>query len=175
MDGLKRAFFKIDRRLGGAEPPPRVQVFLARHALSTAWLVGLGHGLLCALVLSAFGDPWRLSQAMLVGLGMGLFTWLACRFERRRQAHYERTGGFRWNPPEPPVPEEDRPPVWFEGVQWICLWATVTVLLWLVGQLKDPPNSWPTSAVYAGIFVIASWVARLVRERKRRRASGDRS
>ncbi|MFJ4833698.1 hypothetical protein ACIP79_27885 [Streptomyces sp. NPDC088747] len=172
MDGLKQAFFKIDRQLGGAEPPPRAQVFLARNALGTAWLVGVGHGLLCALVLSAFDDPWRLFQAMLVGLGMGLFAWLACRFERRRQAHYERTGGFRGSPPKPPVPGGDRPPVWFEGMWWICLWATGAVLLWLLGQLKDPPYNWPTSLLFAGFFIIAGWPVRLVIEHRRRR--GDR-
>lgn len=170
MGALKRAFFKIDRSLGGAEPPPRVQVFLARHPLGTAWAVGVTHGLLCAWALSGFDDPWRLFQSILVGLGAGLLIWLACRFERRRQAHYERTGGFRWNPPAPAVPEDDRPPVWFEGVQWICLWAAVTALLWLMGQLREPPSGWSASAVYAGLFVVAGWAARLVRERRRRRS-----
>ncbi|MFC9959406.1 hypothetical protein ACFVIB_18890 [Streptomyces nigra] len=170
MGTLKRAFFKIDRRLGGAEPPPRAQVFVARHPLGTAWVFGVTQGVLCTWALSGFDDPWRLFQSALVGLGAGLLIWLACRFERRRQAHYERAGGFRWNPPAPPVPEQDRPPVWFEGMQWICLWAVVTVLLWLLGQLKDSPSGWSVSAVYAGTMLIAGWAARLVRERRRRRS-----
>ncbi|MCX5562899.1 hypothetical protein [Streptomyces sp. NBC_00038] len=175
MGSLKQTFFKIDRRFGGAEPPPRAQVFLARHSLGTACVVGVFFWLLFAGVLSAFGDVWLLFQSFLCGLGMGLFVWLLCRFESRRQAHYARSGGFRWNPPEPPAKGEDRPPVWLEGLQWICVWAISTVLLWLAGQLSDPPISWQRSAVFAGVFAMMSWVARLTRERKRRRASRDGS
>ncbi|MDN0200985.1 hypothetical protein [Streptomyces sp. S.PNR 29] len=175
MDALKRAFLKFDRRFGGTEPPPRAQVFLARHPVGTGVVLGVVNGMLLAWVLSAFDDPGRMLQAVLWGLGVGLFFWLLCRVERWRQAHYERTDGFRPTPAAPPVPEQDRPPVWFEGVHWLCLWGALTVLLWLAGRLKDPPNDWPTSAILAGVAVIGSWGARLLKERRRRRPPGGRS
>lgn len=93
MERLRRAFLRFDERFGGTKPPPRVQVYLARHPVGTGVVHGVFQGLLFAAALSAFDDPGRMLQAVLVGLGAGLFAWLVCRFERRRQAHYERKGG----------------------------------------------------------------------------------
>jgi hypothetical protein len=166
VERLRRAFLEFDRRFGGAEPPPRVQVFLARHPVATGVVGGVVSGLLCAWALSAFDDLRLMLQAVLWGLGAGLFFWLLCRFERRRQAHYERTGGWR-SAPLSPVAHEALP-LWLEGVLWISSWSICTAVLWLVGQLRDPPRSWLWSAVYAGILIIAGWAARLVRERGRR-------
>jgi hypothetical protein len=163
---LRRAFLRFDERFGGTERPPRVKVFLARHPVGAGVVHGVFHGLLCAAVLSAFDDPGRMLQAVLVGLGAGLFAWLVCRFERRRQAHYAREGGFRPAPVSPV--ESDALPVWLEGSLWISNWAIFTVVLWLVGQLKDPPDSWLRSAILAGIIIIGGWAARLIRERRRR-------
>ncbi|MDQ1036861.1 hypothetical protein QFZ75_003277 [Streptomyces sp. V3I8] len=166
MERLRRAFLRFDERFGGTEPPPRVQVFLARHPVGTGVVHGVFQGLLFAAVLSAFDDPGRMLQAVLVGLGAGLFAWLVCRFERRRQAHYERKGGFR-SAPVYPV-ESDALPVWLEGLLWISHWSIFTVVLWLVGQLKDPPDSWLRSAILAGVIIIGGWAARLFRDRRRR-------
>jgi hypothetical protein len=149
-------------------------MFVARHPVGTGTVLGVVNGLLLAWVLSAFADPGRMLQAVLWGTGAGLFFWLVCRAERWRQAHYEKTGGFRSSSPAPPVREEDLLPVWFEGLQWVCVWTVITVLLWLAGQLRTTPSDWPTSAFLAGLVVVAGWSARQVKERRRRRPPGGR-
>ncbi|MFJ2263981.1 hypothetical protein ACIOKD_37790 [Streptomyces sp. NPDC087844] len=165
MERLRQAFLRFDRRTGGAEPPPRVQVFIARHPVGSGVVHGVLQGLLFTFVLSGFDDPRRMLQAVVLGLVAGLLTWLACRFERRRQAHYERNGGFRW---PPPLIASDEPPVWLEGLLWISHWAVFMVCVWLAGQLRDPPYSWLRSAVLAGAMIIGGWAARRYRDRRRR-------
>ncbi|WP_327729290.1 hypothetical protein OG250_25325 [Streptomyces sp. NBC_00487] len=168
VERLRRAFLDFDRRHGGAEPPPKVQVFVARHPVGTGLLFGVTFGLLVASGVSAFHDPVLLLQAALPGVGLGLFVWLVCRVERRRQAHYARNGGFRWDPPQPPV-RDGTLPVWFEGLLWLSYWTVYLVLIWLVGQLRSPPFTWVQSAIYAGFLIIGSWAVRLTKERRRRR------
>ncbi|MDT0574392.1 hypothetical protein RM704_44245 [Streptomyces sp. DSM 3412] len=165
---LRQAFLRFDRRHGGAEPPPRVQVFVARHPVGAAVVFGVLLGGLLGWALSAFHDPARMLQAVAVGLCGGLFVWLFCRFERRRQAHYARNGGFRWDPPRPAV-RDDALPVWFEGLLWLSHWTVLLVLFWLVGRLRTPPFTWVQSAIYAGFLVVGSWAVHLAKERRRRR------
>ncbi|MGN9814813.1 hypothetical protein ACTMUQ_05635 [Streptomyces sp. SD11] len=167
MERLRQAFLRFDRRHGGAEPPPRVQVFIARHPVGSGVVHGALQGLLFAWVLSGFDEPRRMLQAVLVGVVAGLLSWLGCRFERRRQAYYERNGGFR-RAPVPPPPTDEELPVWFEGLQWICYWAVGTVFLWLFGQLRNPPDSWLRSAVLAGIVIVGGWAVRRYKERRHR-------
>ncbi|WP_086804331.1 hypothetical protein, partial [Streptomyces caniscabiei] len=169
VERLRQAFLRFDRSHGGAEPPPRAQVFLARHPVAAGVVFGVLLGGLVGWALAAFRDPARLPGAVAVGLCGGLFGWLVCRFERRRQAHYARTGGFHWDPPRPPVRDEDTLPVWLEGLLWISHWTVCLVLLWLVGRLRNPPFTWVQCAVYAGLLVVGGWVVRLVQERRRRR------
>ncbi|UUU22755.1 hypothetical protein [Streptomyces sp. DSM 40750] len=168
MERLRRAFLDYDRRHGGAEPPPKAQVFVARHPVGAGLVCGVVTGLPLALALSAFRDPVLLLQTALIGLGAGLFVWLFCRFERRRQAHYARNGGFRWDPPRLPVQHEALP-VWFEGMLWLSYWTVYMVVFWLVGQLRTPPFTWLQSAIYAGFLIIGSWAVQLSKERRRRR------
>ncbi|MBV1937867.1 hypothetical protein KUF83_15025 [Streptomyces sp. BV286] len=171
MDSLRRAFLKFDRRHGGAEPPPRVQVSIARHPVRSGVVFGVLQGLLFVWALSGFDDPERVLQGVLSGLGTGLLCWLFCRFERRRQAHYERTGGFRPAPPKPPL--QAPPPVWFQGmVLWICHWAFFTVFLRLWMWHFDSPSGWLGSAVLAGITVMALWAIHLAKHRRRNRRPG---
>ncbi|MGW3650196.1 hypothetical protein [Streptomyces sp. NPDC000878] len=165
MDALKRAFLKLDHRFGGSVPPPRAQVFVARHPVGTGIVVGVVNGLLFAWALSGFSDTERMFQAVLVGLGFGVFLWLLLRVERWRQTEYLRAGGFPPAGTAPPV--SDALPVWFEGLLWICAWAAGTVLLWLANRHSEPPRSWLWSAVFAGVAVIAGWAARLAKQRGR--------
>ncbi|MFH8467406.1 hypothetical protein [Streptomyces sp. NPDC017991] len=165
MERLRQAFLRFDRRHGGVEPPPRVQVFIARHPVGSGVVQGVLQGLLFAWALSGFDDPRRMLQAAVVGLVAGLFTWLVCRFERRRLAHYERNGGFRR---PPPLLASDELPVWLEGLLWISHWVIFTVCMWLIGQLRDPPYSWLRSSILAGFMIIGGWAARRYRDRRRR-------
>ncbi|MFF9039528.1 hypothetical protein ACF090_29135 [Streptomyces sp. NPDC014892] len=166
---LRQAFLRFDRRHGGAEPPPRAQVFLARHPVAAGVVFGVLLGGLVGWALAAFHDPARLLRVVAVGLCGGLFIWLVCRIERRRQAHYVRAGGFRWDAPRPLVRDEDTLPVWLEGLLWLSHWTVCLVLLWLVGRLRDPPFTWVQCAVYAAFIVVGGWAVHLVKERRRRR------
>ncbi len=163
---LRRAFLDFDRRLGGTQPPPKPQLFVARHPVGTGLSFGSFFGLLLAFVLSAFDDPVRLLQAALMGVGAGLFTWLFCRVERRRQAHYNREGGFGRAGFRPPPDVDDLPPVRYAGLHWVGLWTVCLVVVQLAGQAQNPPFTWTRSAIYAGIIVVAGWAARLVKERR---------
>ncbi|MFE7169551.1 hypothetical protein [Streptomyces sp. NPDC057616] len=165
MEILRRAFLAVDRHLGGAKPPPKVQVFWARHPVVTGAIAAVLNGLLCAWAVSAFDDPVLALQSALWGLGAGLLFWLLCRLERWRQGYYERNG---WPPVHPPAPVEETP-VWLAGVRWIGTWSVLTVVLWALGQLRDPPNGWIWSAIYAGLMVIANWAARRAAARGGRR------
>ena len=168
MERLRQAFLRFDRRHGGAEPPPKAQVFVARHPVGTGLVFGGVMGLAPAWAVSAFGDPVLLLQASLIGLVAGLFAWLSCRIERRRQAHYERHGGFRRNSPQPQPLLHEVPPVWHEGMVWLGFWTVYTVAFWLIGYLRPSPFSWVQSAFYAGFAVIGSWIVHLIKERRRR-------
>ncbi|WNZ10901.1 hypothetical protein [Streptomyces sp. 11x1] len=105
----------------------------------------------------------------MIGLCGGLFIWLFCRFERRRQAHYARAGGFRWDPPRSPVRDEDTLPLWYEGLLWLGHWTVCLVLLWLLGRLRNEPFTWVQSAICAGVLVVGGWAVHLSKERRRRR------
>ncbi|MGY6022199.1 hypothetical protein [Streptomyces spinosirectus] len=163
MERLRRALLDLDRRMGGDRPPGKAVRFTARHPVMVGAVCGVLNALLCAWVISAFGDPVPMLQSALWGLGLGVFFWLLCRLERRRQAHYERSGGWRSAPP--PAVAREPLPVWQEGVRWTGLWAVYTVGLWLLGRLRHPPDGWLWSAIEAGLVIIGAWAARRFRER----------
>ncbi|QFQ98032.1 hypothetical protein F9278_19465 [Streptomyces phaeolivaceus] len=168
VERLRRALLEHDRRHGGTEPPPKAQIFMARHPVVLGLLAGVPVGLWVAHGLSAFDDPVRLLQASLFGGTLGLGTWLTCRLERRRQAHYARNGGFRRTLSQPPPVMDDTVPVWYEALHWLGYWTLCVVLVRLVGQAQNPPFTWVQSAFYAGFIIVAGWAARLVKERRGR-------
>ena len=94
LAALRRAFWAVDRAFDGADPPPRPLVFAARNATGCATVAALLVAVPVGLALSVFTDPARarLLQTVLVGTCAWLLFWAFLRFERRRQAHYDRTG-----------------------------------------------------------------------------------
>ena len=170
---LRRAFWAVDRSFDGADPPPRPLVFAARNAAGCATVAALFVAAPVALALSVFTDPaWgRLLQTVLTGTCAWLLFWAFLRFERRRQAHYERTGYDI-------APRDSEEPTGARGVLIGALisWVPMTLFVWLIGRLDDAPPSWTASAVLAALTVVCMNFAQYLRERRRTRAreSADR-
>ncbi|WP_405949310.1 hypothetical protein OG588_25510 [Streptomyces prunicolor] len=164
---LKRAFWAVDRAFDGADPPPRPLVFAARNATGCATVAALLVAVPVGLALSVFTDPaWaRLLPTVLVGTCAWLLFRAFLRFERRRQAHYTRTG-YDIAPRDPGVPAGPRAVL----TSLLITWGPMTVFVWLMGRLDDAPPSWTDSAVFGALAVICMHFADHLRERRRARA-----
>ncbi|WP_019073498.1 hypothetical protein [Streptomyces hokutonensis] len=167
LAALRRAFWAVDRSFDGADPPPRPLVFAARNAAGCATVAALLVAAPVGLALSVFTDPaWgHLLQTVLTGTCAWLLFWAFLRFERRRQAHYERTG-YDLAPRDSGTPAGPRAVLTGLLVSWIPM----TVCVWLIGRLDDAPPSWPDSAVLAALFAVCMRFADHLRERRRTRA-----
>lgn len=90
---VTRAYRKIDRLLGGDEPPTRTQEFAARRPAFIGLCAGLVTLAAC-LLLSLGGDDsgaTSVAYSLLFGALMGGLFTAVCFAERKRQARLNRT------------------------------------------------------------------------------------
>lgn len=87
MEALKRAFWAVDRSLGGDRPPPRPRGRFLRHPALCGLVGALFFGGLCAVALGRVN-----LQVTLYSLAMGVFSSFLVVAERKRLDHY----GFPW-------------------------------------------------------------------------------
>ncbi|WP_327429510.1 hypothetical protein [Streptomyces sp. NBC_01236] len=94
---LKRAFWSVDRVLGGQQPPTRFQRFTARHPLGVGMCVGAPIVTLCVAESLAQHDSLG-DMAIGAGLGaaLGAVFGLTSLGERHRQRRLQRLG--LWSP-----------------------------------------------------------------------------
>ncbi|MFI8794354.1 hypothetical protein [Streptomyces sp. NPDC055105] len=59
--------------------------------------------------------------------------------------------------PRPAVPEP---------LAWAIAWVIGTVMFWSLAQVLDDPNSWYTSALLAGIAIVAVELAHRYRQKR---------
>ncbi|WP_160159633.1 hypothetical protein [Streptomyces sp. 3213.3] len=148
-------------------------MFAARNAAGCAMVAALLVAVPVGLDLSVFTDPaWgHLLQTVLTGTCAWLLFWAFLRFERRRQAHYERTG-YDLAPRDSGAPAGPRAVL----TSLLVSWGPMTVLIWLMGRLDDAPPDWTDSAVLGALAVVLVHSADHLKERRRARArkSADR-
>lgn len=52
---------------------------------------------------------------------------------------------------------------------WAIAWIVVTVMFWLAAQVLGSPKTWYTSAILAGIAIVAGELADLLRQKRNTR------
>ncbi|WP_330279934.1 hypothetical protein OHO83_28900 [Streptomyces sp. NBC_00569] len=57
-------------------------------------------------------------------------------------------------------------PVVPEPLVWVLAWIVVTVMFWSLAQVLGSPNSWYTSALLAGIAIVAVELADRYRQKR---------
>ncbi|MFF3610514.1 hypothetical protein [Streptomyces sp. NPDC002580] len=98
QDRLKRAFWSVDRVLGGQQSPTRSQRFAARHPLGLGVCIGAPIAILCTA--AALGDHASPGEALIpggLGAALGVVFGLTAWGERHRQRRLRRLG--LWTPP----------------------------------------------------------------------------
>lgn len=88
--GLVRAFWAVDRVLGGERPPTRAQKFLARHPVSLTLVTGTVWAAYFLLLPEVQSSDYVIAPvgAFLLGGVLGL----TALYERRRQSRLRRLG-----------------------------------------------------------------------------------
>jgi hypothetical protein len=104
QDKLKRAFWSVDRILGGQQPPTRSQRFSARHPLAIGLCTGVPVAVLSAAAgLARHDSPGEILIGGGVGAALGAVFGLTALGERHRQRRLRRLG--LWSAPSGDRPE----------------------------------------------------------------------
>lgn len=107
QDNLKRAFWSVDRMLGGQQSPTRSQRFSARHPLGIGVGMGMPVAILC--VAAELEDHASLGEALItggMGAALGIIFGLTALGERYRQRRLQRLG--LWSASSSDRPSDDR-------------------------------------------------------------------
>ncbi|WP_406457736.1 hypothetical protein OH768_26880 [Streptomyces sp. NBC_01622] len=157
LAALERAFLALDRGMGGANPPPALLAFAARHPAGCATAA--------APLVAILAGNFSVFRTVLVGTCAWLLFWSILRLERRRQAHYARIGydtGPRgsWSTARPRA----------VLTTMLVAWGPVTVFIWLVARPDDDPYGWRASAVFGALAVVGGYIGGRLKERRRTRA-----
>ena len=98
QDKLTRAFWSVDRMLGGQEPPTRSQRFSARHPIGIGVCTGVPIAILgAATTLEDHGSWGDVLIAGGFGAAIGIVFGLTALGERYRQRRLQRLG--LWSAP----------------------------------------------------------------------------